>query len=213
MKDTTKKTNFSSLFLLLFLSSSLLFLFVLSILTHELAGAAKARCDCAISEMFTSPASFWDYFPQEHFPSHYSAFPLQQYAVFNLPLAILFLCLKSDCNSFRISFGPSVYTFFKHALKVHFGNWSGQREKKRSSSRKHLDNCCLLHKKQLEVKRINGKEEGRARWRGKSALCEGKRAAQPSCAPGGKKRSRRAMEAEGGWSWDFLEKLSLIKTI
>lgn len=59
---------------------------VLSIAVHDLAGAAGARLNCAISYVFTLLASFWAYFSPEHFPSHYSAFPLQRYAVFNLPL-------------------------------------------------------------------------------------------------------------------------------
>lgn len=41
--------------------------------------------------------------------------------------------------------------YFNTCHKVHFGNWSGLKEKESSSSHKHLDNCLLQHEKQLEV--------------------------------------------------------------
>lgn len=43
--------------------SSQLFSLTLSISAHDLAGAAEARLNCAISYMFTLLASFWAYFP------------------------------------------------------------------------------------------------------------------------------------------------------
>lgn len=104
--------------------------------------------------MFTLLTSFWAYFPPEHFPSHYSAFPLQRYAVFNLPFVSHFLAWGSEYNnyvSFFYSYLAHHLLYFNTCHKVHFGNWSGLKEKESSSSHKHLDNCLLQHEKQLEV--------------------------------------------------------------
>lgn len=60
--DCQAQAIFPSLFQFFFLST-LLPLLVLSISAHDLAGAAEARLNCAISYMFTLLASFWAYFP------------------------------------------------------------------------------------------------------------------------------------------------------
>lgn len=43
---------------------------------------------------------FLSIFSPEHFPSHYSAFPLQRYAVFNLPFVSRFLAWGSEYNNY-----------------------------------------------------------------------------------------------------------------
>lgn len=117
--------HFSLCFCFFFFFSSSLLL-VLPISVHDLAGAAEARLNCAISYMFTLLASFWAYFPPEHFPSHYSAFPLQRYAVFNLPLWAL--SWPEDQNTITmsdISYLARHPPYFNTCHKVRFGNWSG----------------------------------------------------------------------------------------
>lgn len=95
---------------------------------------------------------FLSIFSLEHFPSHYSAFPLQRNAVFNLPFVSHFLAWASEYNNdVRLFYLAHHLLYFNTCHKVHFGNWSGLKEKESSLSHKHLDNCLLQHEKQLEV--------------------------------------------------------------
>lgn len=126
-----------------------------SISAHDLAGAAEAPAQLCnfIHVYFTG--IFLSIFSPEHFPSHYSAFPLQRYAVFNLPFVSRFLAWGSEYNNdvrfFFFFFLAHHLLYFNTCHEVHFGNWSGPKEKESSSSHKHLDNCLLQHEKQLEV--------------------------------------------------------------
>lgn len=104
--------------------------------------------------------------------------------------------------------------YFNTCHKVHFGNWSGLKEKESSSSHKHLDNCLLQHEKQLEVsgswerrggsgccgsavcvkcKKREGTERGeegscalrvRGRWTSVAELCTGGRKKRKQSARG-----------------------------
>lgn len=80
---TIKHKPVFSLFLLLLLWT---LLSSLSISVHDLAGCNRGPAQLCnfIRVYFTG--IFLSIFSPEHFPSHYSAFPLQQNAVFNLPL-------------------------------------------------------------------------------------------------------------------------------
>lgn len=145
-------------------SPSARFFLVLSTSVHDLAGAAEARLDCAISYMFTLLASFWAYFPP-----------------FNISPDIILHFLKSDTPCFisplwrrnlAMLSGPRC-PCFKACHRVQFGNWSELEEKESSPPRKHLDNCLLQHEKQLEVSgswEQRGWGRGRPRGRRVSSL-------------------------------------------
>lgn len=163
-------------------------LLVLSISAHDLAGAAS----CATSYVFTLLASLLAFFLLNISPHIILHF------LYNNLLPLIFsLCIISwlkntkpvfDFFSFSFFFsfleGPHQLQFLQICHKVHFGNWSGLKEKESSSSSKHLDNCRLQHEKQLEVSgswerreaacavgqrlvECKKREDTRKRWRGK----------------------------------------------
>lgn len=107
--------------------------------------------------------------------------------------------------------------YFNTCRKVHFGNWSGLKEKESSSSRKHLDNCLLQHEKQLDVSGSRGRgeaaggvgqrfvlsvrrERGQREVRREAALWGnkgGERAWPSSALEGGRGGRRRKQSARG----------------
>lgn len=167
---TIKHRLFFSLFLVLFLTTPLPYLFSPS---QRMTWLVQPRPHSIVQ--FHTCLLYWhlsEHIFPEHFPSHYSAFPLQQYAVFNLPFVSRFLAWGSEYNNDVRFFLPLAHhlLYFNTCHKVHFGNWSGLKEKESSSSHKHLDNCLLQHEKQLEV---SGSWEEEGRWRALwvSGLC------------------------------------------
>lgn len=89
--------------------------------------------------------------------------------LYNDMLSLISLCKPSLARGSEYNNG--LFYLARHQLyfntchKVHFGNWSGLKEKESSSSHKHLDNCLLQHEKQLEVSGSWERGGGRGRRR------------------------------------------------
>lgn len=127
---TIKHKLFFSLFLVLFLTTPLPYLFSPS---QRMTWLVQPRPHSIVQ--FHTCLLYWhlsEHIFPEHFPSHYSAFPLQQYAVFNLPFVSRFLAWGSEYNNDVRFFclWPIICCILTHATKFILEIDQGLKKKK-----------------------------------------------------------------------------------